>query len=162
VHAAWAGPNRQFGAEYWVNEKSLTTDGRGEFALEGLAPGAEVRLKARHQEALTAQVTVVRPDPAKAVTLRVARGAGLELTGRAPGAGGGPVAGARVEVWARPWLPKPNVGTARAVALDGGVVLRTDAGGKFQTPRQLEPDGDYRVVVTAPGFQAESSGWLPV
>src|SRR5262249_23516241 len=58
--------------------------------------------------------------------------------------------------------PPGNTGTARRVHLAGDAVIRTDAAGRFQTPRQFEPDGDYRVVVEAENFQGERSGWLTV
>jgi RNA polymerase sigma factor (sigma-70 family) len=162
VHAIWWGYNTQFGSDQWLNEKSLTTNERGEFTITGLAPRVEVRLKARRQEALTAKVTVVQASPAAQINLRIARGAGLALAGRVRDAGGRPVAGARIEVLGRPWLPKPNVGTARTIAFEGGAIVRTDANGRFQTPRELEPDGEYRVVVNAEGFQTEQSSWFEV
>jgi RNA polymerase sigma factor (sigma-70 family) len=160
VHAMWWGYNHQFGSDRWLNEKSLTTDERGEFQIEGLDSKAELRLKAQLEEAWTAKVVTVRAGATAPLTLRVSRGARLALAGRVRDARGGPIHGARVEVWARPWRPEPNVGTPRTVAL--ATPVRTDAAGKFQTPPQLEPDGFYRVVIGAEGFLSESSDWLPV
>jgi RNA polymerase sigma factor (sigma-70 family) len=160
VHAIWWGYNHQFGSDTWLNETSLTTDERGEFQIEGLDSKTELRLKAQHEQAWTPKVVTVRAGAAGPLTLRVSRAGRLALAGRVRDARGGPIPGARIEVWARPWLPEPNVGTPRAVAL--AMPVRTDTDGKFQTPRQLEPDGFYRVVIRADGFLSESSDWLPV
>jgi RNA polymerase sigma factor (sigma-70 family) len=162
VHAAWTGDNYQFGYENQPNEKTLTTNEHGEFALTGLTLQTEVRLKARHREALSAKVTVVRPDPAAPVTVRVSNDSGLALSGRVLDPDGRPIAGADVAVWTRPWNSRSIDGNARLVAVNGGVPVRTDAAGQFRTARQFDPDGDYRVVVSAKGFQQEPSPWLAV
>src|SRR5439155_6635148 len=65
VQVSWMGPSHQFGSESHLNEKALTTDARGEWVLEGVEPKADVRLKARRQDAATAQVLIVRGDAGK-------------------------------------------------------------------------------------------------
>src|SRR5262249_16725014 len=80
VRAGWWGRNPQFsGNDTWWNEKSLTADERGEFALEGLAAGAQVRLTARRGEAHTRTATEARPDAGRPVTVRVTAEAALAL-----------------------------------------------------------------------------------
>ncbi len=163
VRAVWVGASQRFGFEdHWVNEKDLTTDERGDFRLDDLAAKDEVRLKARHKGARSAGVLVARAGADKPIQLRVSAGAGLALAGRARDAAGRPVAGAVVAVRAREWAPPPNLGSTRDIAFDGDATVRAGADGTFLTPRELDPDGEYQVVVTADGFQVEKSGWLPV
>jgi RNA polymerase sigma factor (sigma-70 family) len=159
VHACWQGTDFRSWAEIRLEEASLTTNDRGEFSLEGLDGNRDVRLTARLEEAATAKAVVVRAG-AGPLTLRLARGAALALAGRVRDGRGGPVAGGRIEVWARPGFAEPNAAMPRAVPL--GTLVRTGADGKFQTPRRLVPDGFYRVVVSADGYQNVASDWLPV
>jgi RNA polymerase sigma factor (sigma-70 family) len=158
VRAVWWGPNQQFtSGNGWWNEKAVTADERGEFAVEGLPADAEVRLTARRGGALTPTATQARPDVSRPVTLRITKDAALALSGRVRDTAGRPVAGAQVEVWRRPWAPPPNEGKPGRVALEGPI--RTDDAGKFQTPGGFDPDGEYRVLVTADGFQVGRGPW---
>jgi RNA polymerase sigma factor (sigma-70 family) len=163
VYAQWLGPNLQFNIDAnTLHEETLRTNERGEFQLDRLDPKTDIRVRAGHRDAFMTKLLVLRPDPAKPVTLRLVKGTALSLRGRVRDPAGKPVSGARVQVWVRRPVPSQFLSTPRLVAFDGDVVVRTDAQGRFETPRELEPDGEYRVIVEADGAPPEPSGWLPV
>jgi RNA polymerase sigma factor (sigma-70 family) len=161
VRAQTMTESHQFG-HIQIKDLSAGTNERGEFVLEGIDPKVELRLRAKHKDAVTEKATVLRGEVKQPLTLHVSKNHLLALTGRVVDASGKPIVGAKVEVWLRPWKPPPNLGTPQVVSFDGQPEIRTDEQGKFQTPRVLEREGEYRAVVQAPGVQSGQTAWLAV
>jgi protocatechuate 3,4-dioxygenase beta subunit len=161
VRAQWMAHDLQFG-HVRLHDTSAMSNERGEFAVEGVDPQAELRLTARFKDLVFEKPVVLRGDKARAVDLRIGSSYGLAISGRVLDTAGKPVAGAEVALWLRPWMPPPNVGTPEPVTFDGQRFLRTDAAGRFQAPRRLPPDGEYRAVVRAEGISTGQTAWLAV
>lgn len=171
VQATWLGYSHRRGhAE--IHEVTRVCDQSGAFAIQtvilktdtfrGPAKDTEARLRARSGDAVTDKPLVVDGDLSKPVTLRISKSYALALAGRVTDTSGKPIAEAKVTIWHRPWMPPPNYGTPRPIRFDGAADIRTDAAGKFQTPRQLERDGEYRAEVEAPGIRTSKTDWLKV
>jgi hypothetical protein len=157
VRAMGMAESQQFGY-LDLSDRTVSTNARGEFAFDEVSPTTELRLKAWHKGAFTAQAVMVRGAGDRPVTLPISPAHAVRLATRLVDAAGKPVPDAAIEVWHRPWMPPPNVGTPRKVLFDGQPALRSDAAGRFQTP-PLEPDGEYRIEVRAAGFQTERTPW---
>jgi hypothetical protein len=136
-------------------EVEVTADERGEFAVAGIDPRVEVRLRARAKDA-SKVVTVAKPGK-EPVRIVVTAKEVFRVQGRVLDAKGQAVTGATLELWRRDWRPPPAEAEPKKVALKEP--LRTDDTGQFTTPPLL-PDGQYRFVIRASGVKTTETAWL--
>lgn len=129
------------------------TNAAGEFVIEGVDPQAELRLWASHGEAVSAEPTRATPNSG-ALSLVIAPNRAVSLDGRVVDTNGKPVADARVRVfaWQRQLSTSGYDFELGSVLFAGVDWLRTDAEGRFHTPRSLRPDAAYSLEVTARGM----------
>src|SRR5262245_27600549 len=156
----------RFATSYTQN---AVTDAKGAFSFKFVLVAEKqyfaLRLRAHHeQSAFTAEGVVVRgealekpvrltisPKHAKAVSVRI-----LDEEKR-------PVPGAKVTARHRPAAPPPfGLSSGMPVKWPAGVAKGTDGEGRFTSPRCLDPDGDYQLIVEADGFLETTSLWKKV
>jgi hypothetical protein len=132
---------------------------RGEFRVDGLDPQKDYLFRSRFGLAISGPATIVRPSESSSVPLRVSEAKAVALAGQVKDADGKSVEGARVRVRQRvgDWQK-----VARDVRLQGGGEVRTDFAGHYQTPRELEPEGEYAVEISAEDCAPQGSDWLAV
>src|SRR5262249_62037245 len=123
---------------------------RGMIASDQVSLAPQQRLNAWHKGTFTLQAVTWQGAGTKPLPLHISLSHAARQTARLVDAAGKPVPDAVIEVWHRPWMPPPNLGTPQQVRFDGQPTLRSDAAGRFQTP-PLEPDGEYRTEVRGAG-----------
>ncbi len=135
-------------------EVQVQADERGEFAVAGIDPRVEIRLRAQGNGA-SRVVTVAKPGK-EPVRIAMAKDV-FRLQGHVVDAKGKDVADATLELWHRDWRPPPTEAEPKKVALQE--TIRTDKAGKFATPPLLA-DGLYRFVIRGAGVKTTESPWL--
>jgi len=156
VAASWRvdeGPRRQ-----GRRNLSVLSDGRGDFTVDGVPLAAAVTLTAtapgvgrmaRPVIAHPGEPAALTLDPATLVAMR-----GRVVDGRA-----NPVAGARVHLRRRGRHETGQIEGEVAVDFDGAYVLRAEPDGRFETPRGLDPGGEYSAIAEADGFATGQTAW---
>lgn len=160
-----------------------TTGDQGEFTVEVAQgdTGSTVALRARHGDAFTAKSVALTGEAlGKPVTLKVsprnARSVGVRVVGEEEQ----PITGAAVTVHRREWIgtgqlgavPAPVLGSAtpaapttrgggpaQVAAPRGPAAGVTNGEGRFESPRNFEPDTGYHLEVTAGGYLTEKTPW---
>jgi hypothetical protein len=156
VESALAGPRKQTLFALGI------TDQTGRFRIDGIPAGTDVTLVSRKRDGVTTHPTnaIAGRDP---VTLTLDPSAAIAIAGSVVDPAGRPVAGALVRLASRRSAPGATTpGSGGWVELDdhGRDRIRTDASGRFQTPRWLSSDFEYQAEVDAPGFAVARSDWL--
>ncbi|MFO0950534.1 MAG: sigma-70 family RNA polymerase sigma factor [Isosphaeraceae bacterium] len=157
VDASWPvdeGPNRR-----GQREMSVTADGRGEFVLADVPEGANVRLSARAGSVGRTEGTVTAPAGDATITLRLEDARLVRMRGRVVDAERKPVAGARVRLRKQERYDSGQIRGDVAVEFPGLPIIQTDADGRFQTVRSLDPEAEYAVIAEADGFPPVQSPW---
>jgi hypothetical protein len=156
VSGYWLRPSRGY------DSVAAVADREGAFVIEGVHPQIEVRLSARRGIATTAE-----PQPAWSdkgpVTLQISPENATAIEGRAVGPKGGSLVNASVRISGRKRGPENfEVEPPRIVAFDddGHSWFRTDADGRFRTPRCLRPDLEYRAEIEAEGQVSAHTAWI--
>ncbi|MBX6314252.1 MAG: carboxypeptidase regulatory-like domain-containing protein [Isosphaeraceae bacterium] len=153
---------------YWPRPERLAipvmavADRTGAFTITGVDPRVEVRLSARLGDATTAAPAPAWPEK-EPVTLRISPEHAIALEGRVVGPESQPLAGASVRIAARKRGAEDfEVELTHFITFDdeGRQRLRTDADGRFRTPRRLRPDLEYRAEVEADGYALAYTEWL--
>jgi hypothetical protein len=135
-----------------------TTDPSGAFTVEVTGPSSRlvVFVRARHQDACTARAMEVRGAALeKPITLKISPKNARAFSVRVLDEDGKPVGGASVTAWHRltnPPEPKPVERPAKEAWV-------ADRGGRFESPRCLEPIGMYQLHVKAEGCLVEKTPW---
>jgi hypothetical protein len=156
VEASWDLDERGRGAS--PHRLTVRTGPDGRFVVPGVPEGAEVTLSARHRGLRTMEPRLTRIG--EAAILHLARWTGLALEGRVLDPAGRPVAGAGVHLRSRQRAnPGGPVTDEKLVEFECGSVLTADAEGRFRTPEELEPDGEYAAYASAPGFLTSRIIW---
>jgi hypothetical protein len=141
-----------------------TTDAKGEFAAEvklGADGSVSIILRARLQAAFMAQPLKLGGDQSKnPVTLRISPKNARSLRVRVIDEEGKPVAGAKVTAQQHQTAPE-NMRTFAPSDIELKAD-RTDAQGKLETPRSMEPDGNYQLQAVADGFLDEKTAWKAI
>ena len=138
------------------------TNELGEFSISLVHFGVHttLALRAWKDGAFTAKPTALKGDALdQAVSLTISTRHGKALTGRAVDDRGEGVRSATVQVFHLPTAPpgfEYSLGQPASFPLPE---LVTDAEGKFAFPSQLDPDGSYRVALTASGYLPSRSPW---
>lgn len=149
----------------WVTAQS---DARGEFVLPGIddemrykgnVREIELRLFARLANRSTDSWQAIPRATEAPVTLRVGEVSAVALGGQVCDLAGRPVVGAKVAIWSKP-AGVHGLSCGAPALFDACDELRTDAEGRFYTPRQLPVRARYRAVVSADGYLPEATGWL--
>ncbi len=138
---------------------TATTDDRGAFLLEGIHPTANVSLEASVAEARTEQPRNASPAVGESVTLRISGTNTVALSGRVVDSTGAPIAGASVQIRARP-PGRDGWAKVELVRFGDASTINADADGRFRTPRQLRCGYAYRAEAQAEGFMADIAPWL--
>lgn len=154
VTASWPMP------EYSEDIATARSDRDGMFTIERVDPSARVRLTASCNGAITAGARAVDPKSDKPVVIELSADRAISLSGRVVDAACRPVAGVPVRLRACGRDREGNPIKERYVEFDGRGGVRTDADGRFITPRWLDPDLQYRAVVVAPGSVSVQTEWL--
>jgi hypothetical protein len=159
-----------------------TTGDEGTFTVEVAQgdAGSEVALRARHREAFTATSVMLSGEVlGKPVVLKISPRNARAVEVRVLNEDGRPISGAAVAVQRRQWIgpgqlgavPAPSLGSPPPVApttRGGGLAQVAPAGpaagvtngeGRFESPRNLEPDTGYQLEVTAGGYLGEKTPW---
>ncbi len=137
----------------------LVTDDQGKFVAKHLAPGAPLEWSAVLGDSASGPPAAIVADVTKPLRLVIGPGHTMSLGGRVLDDGGNPVAGAAVTVHSR-HVTKAG-GLAWHYPSDAGHWnLRTDAEGRFQTPRQLETGAWHRAEVRAIGKKLAGTDWV--
>jgi len=128
------------------------TDRSGSFAFHGINPLAELNLTAWDGFASTKGAVTVRAETtrAKPVALAMSPRNSAPIGGRVTDPAGRGITGARVRIWRE--VQNKNgraIVTDPIVTEDGTLVLRTDAEGRYRSPRRVPLDGTYYAEATA-------------
>jgi hypothetical protein len=117
-----------------------------------------VALSAHHRGLRTTE-TKISPL-GEASILRLTNSGRVALEGRVIDPTGRPVAGADVHLRSRERAaPNGPVLGYETIEFENGYVLVTDADGRFRTPKELDPDGEYAAYASAPGFDDNRPIW---
>ena len=130
----------------------VIADADGGFALEGLAPGARVKITARYRDRAT--VKPLEADAGSRETLEIVLipQPVVAVTGRVLSPGGVPLAGVAVTIRGRETAENRSH-FAMPVQLDGNRSIRTGPDGAFRTLRELDrSDHDYQAEVRVAGY----------
>jgi hypothetical protein len=156
VEAFWDIDERGPGTGHHRLRVRTGTEGR--FIIPGVPEGATVVLSARHRERRSPgpRSTV----PGEAVILHLTEPIGMALTGQVLDPAGRPIAGAVVHLRRQQRdFPGGAVTGDELVTFESGSVLVADAAGRFRTPPELDPDGDYAAYTSAPGYLTSRTLW---
>lgn len=142
-----------------------TTNDKGEFTLTYPQPpaGLTLSLRARKDQAFTAAaVAVSGKELDKPVRLKVSPANARQVSVRVVDKDGKPIAGAAVSATHLPTVPKEWADAAKAEVKWPDKAPASDARGVVTSSRCLDPDGQYRLAVTADGFLGETTPWKAV
>ncbi|HVX14986.1 MAG TPA: carboxypeptidase-like regulatory domain-containing protein [Pirellulales bacterium] len=123
----------------------------GEFTIDGIPSQTQVMLWTNHANGASVEPVLSFPGGER-VTLTIDGKSNVSLEGRVVDAGGQPVAGAFVRIWAEQRVSVGRTEDATSLLFDGDDRLATDAQGAFRTPHSLRPDARYSLEVEAPGM----------
>jgi hypothetical protein len=138
---------------------TVRTGADGHFVIDRVPIGPEIALSARHRALRTREPRAGRVG--EAFILRLTLSNCVALEGRVLDSAGRAVAGARVHLRSpRRNAPYGPIVGSELVEFEGGPVLITDAEGRFQTPAELDPDGEYAAFASAEGFQPTRTIWM--
>ncbi len=141
-----------------LRSRVATTNDAGAFEVAGIAPETEVWFSAQKDDASTGKPTSISGD--QPVMLHISPANTTALGGRVVDRAGQPLAGALVRVYAQTSLPGGTIWGSRLVSAPDQDPLRTDAKGRFRTPRRLQRFASYRVQVEADGLVPAQTDWL--
>jgi Carboxypeptidase regulatory-like domain len=146
----------------WGNQTRVIADADGFFAVEGLAPGARVKITARYRDRATVRPVEADAGSREPLEIVLSPKPVVAVAGRVLGPGGVPLAGAVVTIRGRKTglnhspFPMP-------VQLDGNPSIRTGTDGTFRTPRELERlDHDYQAEVSIAGYHPARTPFVAV
>ncbi len=141
------------------HRRTVRTGPDGRFVVDRVPEGAEVTLSAHHRAFRTPEPRLARVGEASILRLAPSDVAALE--GRVLDPAGRPVAGANVHLRSpRRNTPYGPIVGSDLVAFEGGYVLVTDASGRFRTPKELNPDGEYAAFASAAGLRSYRTMWV--
>jgi protocatechuate 3,4-dioxygenase beta subunit len=156
VRAVWSHGMEERASE----EAHLTTDDRGEFAVDGVHPRGRLGLRAKSEDAVTERMLQWQAGNPGPVMLSISETNWLTPAGRVIDSTGAPVAGASVSIREQVYLRlSPDEPLERPV--DGPPEIATDEQGRFAPLPRLEPYGIYRAEASAPGFPTARTDWVP-
>jgi hypothetical protein len=155
VTGHWVFPSRGF------MPFATVSDRHGSFRVEGVDPRTMCFLSASRGAAVTA-VPVEGQAGKGPLTLKVDLKDAVAVKGRAIGPDGAAVAGASVRIEFRKRGPEDFSIIEGYAALDddGRTSLLAGADGRFETPKRLRPDLEYRAEVAAEGRVPARTEWL--
>jgi hypothetical protein len=134
------------------HQTRLIADADGGFALEGLAPGAHVKITSRYRDRATVKPVEADAGSREPLEVVLIPKSVVAATGRVLGPGGVPLAGVSVKIRGRETGQNRSY-FAMPVQLDGNPSIRTGPDGTFRTPRELDrPDHDYQAEVNIAGY----------
>ena len=132
----------------------------GAFLIQGITPGAELKLSARKLGEATAQAVSTKARAEAPVTLRLGPSDAVALKGKVLGPAGQPLAGALVLLKSKAMGTGPPSWNEQRVTLEGVESVRTGADGVFETPRELASNHLYRAEVVAAGMARAQTEWV--
>ncbi len=157
VFATWFGYSRAVERDD-LNAARVKTDADGKFTLGGIDPASECRVTAEKGNAFAGAVQIIKGQTPR-LTLSISEKHGVRLAGRVVDAAGKPVAGAKLELWRRPWAPQYHEVTAERVEESAGDEWKTDDQGRFAAPA-MRPGGHYRVTLVDPRYEPNQTVWI--
>jgi protocatechuate 3,4-dioxygenase beta subunit len=156
VTGAWSLPEEKAGG---ILTASASSDERGRFQLAEVAPGAEVRVFARHRELAMPGPVMARAGQEEPLTLRLTRMGTATIRGRVLRPDGQPLAKAWIEVYFEAHVDCVGF-VAGSFRFDGARAVQTGDDGAFQTPRELLRIGRYQVNAVADGYAKRGSEFV--
>jgi protocatechuate 3,4-dioxygenase beta subunit len=156
VPFAWVSAEAKNTASRRGESRWLTAlaDEIGRFSFESVEEGVAIPIRARAGTAATDEPLLFEAHPGLPAVVTIGAAARAALRGRVLDERGAPVAGAEVEVWR---AGRENyVGDEKRV---GALPLRTDAEGRFESARELDPAIACNVRVRAPGHEQVQGPW---
>jgi hypothetical protein len=148
VTGAWRLPQEK---DARILTAETTSDEHGRFNLIDMAPGAEVKVFARHRELALTEPVMARVGQAERLTVRLGRAGTAAIRGRVLGPCGRPLADAAIVLQLS--VRNDCIGFVMGpFTFDENRTVRTGHDGSFQTPHQLLRIGTYRLTATADGF----------
>ncbi len=154
VEATWShGSGR-------VQFAAATTDRQGRFVLSGVDPVAELSLKASQGDSRASGEVTVRAEAvlSRPLTLRIRPERNSPLRGRVLDPSGQPIPGATVRIWRLAREKNLRVVDLEPIlSTDGRVVVRTDAEGRYEAPRQVTLPDEFFAEASAPGRLSDRS-----
>lgn len=157
VTASWQvneGPGRQ-----GRRELTVRSGPDGTFLVHDVTDGVVVELVARLHRLRTTQAASTRVGAEEPATLRIEDGGTMAMSGRVLAIDGHPLAGAQVHIRSQQHHPSGQVKGDELIEFEHGIVLTTGADGRFQTPKELDPDGEYAAYASAPGYRTDRTPW---
>jgi protocatechuate 3,4-dioxygenase beta subunit len=131
----------------------------GAFLIQGITPGAEVKLSAKKVGESTAQAVTTKAGAEAPVTLKLGPSDAIALKGKILGPDGQPLAGALVLLKSKVMGTGPPSWNETKVTLEGVETVRSGADGAFETPQELDPKLLYRAEVVAIGMARAQTNW---
>lgn len=145
------GPGLRRGGPYHQRIVELTTDDNGAFRLAVADPDPELLLEVRTGDAFGRLRVTPKTLDGKNVTLRIRSADLIALSGRVVDTSGKPVADVPVELWIMPVTPEGLGSMFERMTFSDDLEIRTDADGRFKTPRELDRESVYQARVALPG-----------
>ena len=159
--ASVSGPWTSTEYEQGGDSSRAETNAQGEFVLGHIPPGARLQVWASRWLTHDSEgVVVPKAGEGEPITIHLRKKPTRALSGRVLDADDQPLADALIRVNVRQPKQPPFAGES-VFGFGEGVEIRTDADGRYATPREIPADLVCRVEATADGWDAGSTDWLP-
>lgn len=156
VQARWQTTDRRHTHQTLLSRQMLADD-QGRFVVAGVDADHEVLIEARTATAFGRIKTTSKKQGDDLVVFTIREENLVALSGRVVDTSGQPVSGRAIEIWG--WLAVPDdaVSTPERVTFAAGVELRTDAEGRYQTPRELDRESMHQARLATPNHEAAAT-----
>ena len=136
----------------------LLTDARGEFVVKAVTPGVPLEWAASLGDSASAPPMPIMSDAANPIRLVISPKHAMSLAGRVLDEVGRGIAGAELIIRSRRRTASGRYAW-QAPSESGDWHLRTDAEGRFRTPRQLRTDHAHIAEAKAIGKKVAATDW---
>jgi protocatechuate 3,4-dioxygenase beta subunit len=136
----------------------------GRFTVKRVDLGGEATLVAQHLGLRTPQAVHIKIGTKEPIRLQLDDSRSVELEGRVVDSSGKPIAGAQVHLRRAVDFNKQGakftIRKDELVNFGGNIILKTDADGGYQTPKQLDRESTYSAFATKPGMLSANTEWF--